>query len=70
MKIVIDGYNKSIHKKDNQIVIHEKDKIIDSIKASSVNDITITGKGYITFDALNLIAENNIKFMAINPKEC
>ena len=68
MKIVIDEYNKSIHKKDNQIVIHEKDKIIDSIKASSVNDITITGKGYITFDALNLIAENNIKFMAINPK--
>ena len=32
MKIVIDGYNKSIHKKDNQIVIHEKTEILDSIK--------------------------------------
>lgn len=44
MKIVIDGYNKSIHKKDNQMVIHEKDEILDSIKARKINDITITEK--------------------------
>lgn len=68
MKLVIDGYNKSIHKKDNQIVIHKNDKILDSIKASAINDITIVGKGYVTFDALNLIAENNIKLIAINPR--
>lgn len=68
MKIIIEGYNKSIHKKDNQIVIHEKDEILDSIKASSINDITIIGKGHITFDALTLIAENNIKLISINPK--
>ena len=68
MKLIIDGYNKSIHKKDNQIVIHEKEEIIDSIKASAINDITITGKGYVTFDALNLMAENNIKLIAINPR--
>ena len=68
MKIIIDGYNKSIHKKDNQLQVHEKDKIIDSIKASEINDITIQGKGHITFDALNLIAEHNIKLIAINPR--
>lgn len=68
MKIVIDRYNKSLHKKDNQIVIHENNKILDSIKASAINDITIVGKGYVTFDALNLIAENNIKLIAINPR--
>ena len=68
MKIVIDGYNKSIHKKDNQLVIHEKDEILDSIKASSVSDITVIGKGYVTFDALNLMAENNIKLISINPR--
>ena len=65
MKIVIDGYNKSIHKKDNQIVIHEKGEMLDSINASKINDITIVGKGYVTFDALNLMAENNIKMIAI-----
>ena len=68
MKLIIDGYNKSIHKKDNQIVIHEKDEIIDSIKASTVTDITVIGKGYVTFDALNLMAENNIKLIAISPR--
>ena len=68
MKLIIDGYNKSIHKKDNQIVIHEKDEILDSIKASTITDITIVGKGYVTFDALNLMAENNIKLIAINPR--
>ena len=68
MKLIIDGYNKSIHKKDNQITIHEKDEILDSIKASKINDITVVGKGYVTFDALNLIAENNIKLISINTR--
>ena len=68
MKLVIDGYSKSIHKKDNQIVIHEKDEIIDSIKASEISDITVVGKGYVTFDALNLMALNDIKLIAINPR--
>lgn len=68
MKIVIDGYNKSIHKKDNQIVIHEKDEILDSIKASKIDDITIIGKGHVTFDALDLMAKHNIKLISINPR--
>lgn len=68
MKIVIEGYNKSIHKKDNQLVIYEKDEILDSIKASAIDDITVTAKGYVTFDALDLMAQNNIKFISINPR--
>ena len=68
MKLVIDGYGKSIHKKDNQIVIPEKDQIIDSIRESEISDMTVIGKGYLTFDALNLMAENNIKLIAINPR--
>lgn len=68
MKLVIEGYNKSIRKKDNQIVIQEHDKIIDSLKADNVSDITLAAKGYITFDALNLIAEKNIKLISINPR--
>ncbi len=68
MKILIDGYNKSLHKKDNQLTIYEKDEILDSIKASGISDITIVGKGYVTFDALTLMAENDIKLIAINPR--
>ncbi|WP_405290556.1 CRISPR-associated endonuclease Cas1 [Methanobrevibacter sp.] len=42
--------------------------MLDSINASKINDITIVGKGYVTFDALNLMAENNIKMIAITPR--
>ncbi len=51
-----------------RLLLHEKDEILDSVKASTVSDITIIGKGYVTFDALNLMAENNIKLIAINPR--
>ncbi|WP_295113427.1 CRISPR-associated endonuclease Cas1 [uncultured Methanobrevibacter sp.] len=68
MKLIIEGYNKSIHKKDNQIVIHEKDEIIDSIRASKIDDITIIGKGHVTFDALDLMAEYNIKLISVNTR--
>lgn len=44
MKVVIDGYNKSIHKKDNQIVIHERDQILDSIKASKLMTLPLLEK--------------------------
>lgn len=49
MKLIIEGYNKSIHKKDNQIIVKEKDEVIYKIPADDIDDITIVGKGYITF---------------------
>ena len=55
-------------KKITKLLLYEKDEILDSIKALTINDITIIGKGHITFDALTLMAENNIKLISINPK--
>lgn len=66
MNIIIDGFNKSIHKKDNQIIIKEKENILDSIKASNISSIVIIGKGYVTFDALTLISQNNIKLISFD----
>ena len=40
-------YIKSIYKGDNQIVIHENDEILDSIKACVIYDITIVGRGHV-----------------------
>lgn len=65
MKLIIDGYNKTLRKKDNQIVVMEKDNEIYRISANKVSDITIMAKGHITFDALNLMAKNNIKLISI-----
>ena len=66
MKLIIDGYNKIIRKNDNQLVVMEKDEEIYRISANKISDITIMCKGHVTFDALNLIAKNNIKLISIN----
>jgi CRISPR-associated protein Cas1 len=66
MKIILQGYNKSIHKKNNQLIIKEKQEEIYKVAPKKVTDILITSKGYITFDALSLIAQNNIPLMATN----
>ena len=66
MKLIIEGYNKSIHKRDNQILIKEKDVELDKINVSKIDDILIIGKGSISFDALRLISKNNIKLMSVD----
>lgn len=66
MKMIIQGYNKSIHKKNEQIIVKEKDNIIYRISAKKISDILIIGKGYITFDALSLISQNNIPLISTN----
>lgn len=65
MKILIEGYNKSIHKRDNQILIKEKDDELEKINIKRIDDITIIGKGYVTFDVLRLISDNNIPLMSL-----
>ena len=66
MKILIEGYNKSIHKRDNQLLIKEKDEELEKINIKKIDDITIIGKGSVTFDALRLISDNNIPLMSID----
>ena len=66
MKLVIEGFNKSIHKRSNRLVIKEKDEEIENIKIQDITDILIIGKGSISFDALNLIAKNNVKLISID----
>lgn len=66
MKILIEGYNKSIHKRDNQVLIMEKEGELEKINIKKIDDITIIGKGSITFDALRLISENNVRLMSID----
>lgn len=66
MKILIEGYNKSIHKRDNQILIKEKEDELEKINIKRIDDITIIGKGSVTFDALRLISDNNIPLMSID----
>jgi len=60
MRLYIDGFGKTIAKRDNQIVIKEKSEEINYYLVEDLTQIVIMGKGAITFDALRLLAENDV----------
>lgn len=66
MRLIIDGFNKSINKRDNQIVIKEDGQEIDYFLPKDLKQIIILGKGAITFDAIALLAEGDVDLIAIN----
>lgn len=68
MRLVIDGFGKSIAKRDNQIVIKENKKEVDFFLAKDLEQIIVSGKGSVTYDALELLAENNVDFISIDWK--
>lgn len=66
MRLIIDGFNKSITKRDNQIVIREDGNEVDFFLPQNLKQIVILGKGAITFDAIALLADANVDLIAIN----
>lgn len=66
LRLVVDGYGKFLGKKDNQIVIKENGHEIDYFLAEKVSQIIITGKGSVSFDALKLMARNNVDVVILN----
>jgi len=68
LRLVVDGYGKYVGKRGNQIVVKLKGKIIDYFLAEDLDQVLITGKGAIGFDALNLMAENGVDLVVINWK--
>lgn len=66
MRLIIDGFNKSVSKRDNQIVIKEDGKEVDYFLSKDLKQIIILGKGAITFDAIALLAESDVDLIAID----
>ena len=66
MRLIIDGFNKSVTKRDNQIVIKEDGKEVDYFLANDLKQIMILGKGSITFDAIALLADADVDLIAID----
>ncbi|WP_297980187.1 CRISPR-associated endonuclease Cas1 [uncultured Methanobrevibacter sp.] len=68
MRIIVDGFGKTVAKRDNQIVIKENGKEEDYFVIDEISQILITGKGSITFDAMSLLAEHEVDCVSINWK--
>ena len=68
MRLIIDGFGKSVSRRDNQIIVKENGSEIDYFLASELKQIIILGKGTITFDAIALLAKNNVDLIAVDWK--
>lgn len=68
MRLIIDGFGKSITKRDNQIVIRENGEELDYFLPKDLKQIIINGKGAITFDAIELLSDNDVDLIAIDWK--
>jgi CRISPR-associated protein Cas1 len=68
MRIFVEGFGKSITRRDNQIVFKENGEEIDYYPVHKLSQIVITGKGYITFDALRILAEHEVECVSIDWK--
>ena len=64
----MDGFGKTLAKRDNQIVIKENGKEEDYFVIDEISQILIKGKGLITFDALALLGEHEVDCVSINWK--
>ena len=68
MRLIIDGFGKSVIKRDNQIVIRENGEELDYFLPKDLKQIIINGKGAITFDAIELLSDNDVDLIAIDWK--
>lgn len=68
MRLIIDGFGKSITKRDNQIVIRENGEELDYFLPKDLKQIIINGKGAITFDDIELLSDNDVDLIAIDWK--
>ncbi|WP_295722770.1 CRISPR-associated endonuclease Cas1 [uncultured Methanobrevibacter sp.] len=68
MKLFVEGFGKSVARRDNQILIKENDKITNYYVIDDIEQLIITGKGSITFDAMSLLAARNIDTIVLNWK--
>lgn len=68
MRLIIDGFGKSVTKRDNQIVIRENGEELDYFLPKDLKQIIINGKGAITFDAIELLSDNDVDLIAIDWK--
>ncbi|MDI6903701.1 MAG: CRISPR-associated endonuclease Cas1 [Methanocellales archaeon] len=67
-RLVVNGYGKYVGTRENQIVVKEKGKIIAYELAEKLRQVLITGRGSISFDAMNLLAENGVDLLVVDWK--
>lgn len=67
-RLVVDGYGLFVGRKGNRIVVREKGKTKHQVVAEDLRQVVISGKGGISFDAMELLSSNGIDVVLISWK--
>lgn len=65
-RLVVDGYGKFIRRKGSQILVTEGGKVIHRVLAEELRQIVISGKGGISFDAMELLSEYGVDLIVLD----
>lgn len=67
-RLVVDGYGKFVGRRKNQIVVREEGKVLHSVLAEDLRQVVISGRGGISFDAMELLGEYGVDLVVIDWK--
>ncbi len=67
-RLVVDGYGKFVAQKGGRIVVREKGSILHHAVADQLRQVVISGKGGISFDAIDLLAAHGVDLVVVNWK--
>jgi CRISPR-associated protein Cas1 len=67
-RLVVDGYGKFVGQKGDRIVVREKGKTLHHVVAGDLRQVVISGKGGISFDAIELLGVHGVDLVVVNWK--
>lgn len=67
-RLVVDGYGKFVARKGDRIVVKEKGKTLHYVVAEDLRQVIISGKGGISFDAIELLGAQGVDLVVVNWK--
>lgn len=66
MRLVIDGFGKFLGVKGETLVVREEGKTLERISPQDLEQVIISGKGGISTDALQLLAEHGVDVLIVD----
>jgi len=67
-RLVVDGFGKFVTQKGDRILVKEKGKVLHHAVAEDLRQVVISGKGGISFDAVELLGSRGVDLVIVNWK--
>jgi len=67
-RLVVDGYGLFVGMKGDRVVVREKGSILHQAVVSDLRQVVISGKGGISFDAVEALGENGVDLIIVSWK--